>query len=83
MNVSTAATFVESFADARVRRMYPSADVKLYRSPVDCTARITVTVDERELVHYDREATLRMLSRRLEPLPPRGRHWSLFRRRSQ
>lgn len=83
MSVAVAASFAQRFSEARVRRMYPDADVQVIRSPCDTTARIVVTVDERELVHYDREATLRMLSRRLEPRPPRGRHWSLFRRRSQ
>ena len=73
-------SFAQAYGEARLRRMYPSAKVALWRSPAEDSVRITVTINEKDLITYDRDETLRALARSLEP-KRRRRHWSLFRRR--
>lgn len=71
-------SFFDSFVTARMRKMYPDGEIQLERSPFGNYYDVLLTIPERDLIKSDREATVRMLDKKLFPARPAPRtHWSI------
>lgn len=76
------ADFIHGYAEARLRRVFPSAEICTHLLPASNDYLVQVRVSLREAMRccVDPEEGFRSIEARLAPrMPARRRHWSLLR----